>query len=203
MMSITARKLGLMNCSVCHQLVAIGEMRSCPRCHTQLHLRKPDSLTRTWALLLTAVIFYIPANLYPVMTVIRLGQGEPNTILSGVAALIHADMWPLALIVFVASVVIPLLKIIILGYLAWSVGRGSHWRPRERTMLYRFTETFGHWSMVDVFLVAILAALVDMGNVARIIPGMGVSFFAIVVILTILAAKSFDPRLIWDIIDHD
>lgn len=201
-MSATARQAGLVNCPLCHRLSPRGQRR-CPRCRTPLHLRKPDSLVRTWALLVTAVILYIPANLYPVMTVIRLGRGEPNTILSGVAALIHAGMWPLALVVFVASIVIPLLKIVTLGYLAWSVGRGSCWRPRERTLLYRLTETFGHWSMVDVFLVAILTALVDMGGVASITPGIGVSFFASVVVLTILAAKSFDPRLIWDLMDHD
>lgn len=201
-MSATARQAGLLNCPVCHLLSPRGQ-RLCPRCRTALHPRKPHSLSRTWALLATAVILYIPANLYPVMTVTRLGRGEPNTILSGVAALIKAGMWPLALVVFVASVVIPLLKIVTLGYLAWSVERGSPWRPRERTQLYRLTETFGHWSMVDVFLVAILVALVDMGGVATITPGIGVSFFASVVILTILAARSFDPRLIWDPLDHD
>ncbi|MBF0192401.1 MAG: paraquat-inducible protein A [Magnetococcales bacterium] len=172
--------------------------RHCLRCHARLHARKTASLTRTWALLWTATLLYIPANLYPVMTVIKMGRGQPDTILSGVKHLIESGMWPLALLVFVASIVVPVMKIVILMFLLISVKRGSIHRCRDRTLLYRVLETFGHWSMVDIFLVSILTALVDFGSLALIKPGIGASFFAAVVVLTLFAARAFDPRLIWD-----
>jgi paraquat-inducible protein A len=203
---LTAKKAGLASCHVCH--LVVGQQGShadgpCPRCHAPIHSRKVDSLSRTWALVLTAVILYVPANIYPVMTVSKLGQGEPSTILSGVMHLIHAGMWPLALIVLVASVIVPVGKLIILAYLLLSVQYRSLRRPKDRTSLYRILELFGHWSMVDVFLVSILVALVDMGFLATIEPGIGVFYFGAVVITTLFASRAFDPRLIWDVIDDD
>jgi len=194
-----ARDLGLTGCHVCGLVLrgSGGELH-CPRCHSALHPRKPDSIARTWALLITAVILYIPANLLPVMRTAYLGNESADTIMSGVVYfLLHGD-WPLALIIFVASVLVPLLKIISLVYLLISVQRRSRIRHRERTLLYRVTELIGRWSMVDVFVVAVLVALVQMGNLATVYPGLGASAFAGVVILTMLAAQSFDPRLIWD-----
>lgn len=132
------------------------------------------------------------------MTVIRFGQGEPSTIISGVLHLIEGGMWGLAMIVFVASVVIPVMKLIVLAFLLVSVQRGSKWRPKDRTVLYRITETVGAWSMVDIFLVGILSALVSLDVLSTIRPGIGASFFAGVVVVTMFAAHSFDPRLIWD-----
>jgi paraquat-inducible protein A len=170
----------------------------CPRCGSKVHLRKPDSIHVTWALLITAVIAYLPANLYPVMTVVSLGSSQSDTILSGVLYLfLHGD-WPLALIVFVASVMVPLLKIVALVYLLSSVQRRSPMRRTQRARLYRLIELVGRWSMVDIFVVALLAALVQVGAIATIEPGVGAIAFTAVVILSMLAALSFDPRLIWD-----
>ena len=140
----------------------------------------------------------IPANVYPVMTVIRFGQGEPNTILSGVLHLIESGMWGLAMIVFVASIVVPVMKLIILCYLLISVKKKSLWRPRDRTILYRVTEIVGAWSMVDIYLVGLLSSLVSLDALSTIRPGIGAIFFASVVVITMFAAHSFDPRLIWD-----
>lgn len=175
-----------------------GDHPECPRCGAHLHRRKPDSLTRTWALVITAAILYIPANVFPVMTVISFGKGEPDTILSGVKVLIESGMWPLALLVFFASITVPVLKLFGLSYLLISVQRGSQWRPRDRTRLYRLVEAVGRWSMIDIFMITILIALVKLGNVATIEPGVGATSFAGVVIITMIASHNFDPRLIWD-----
>jgi paraquat-inducible protein A len=173
----------------------------CPRCGSALHVRKPNSIARTWALLLAAAILYVPANLYPVMTVISLGQGAPDTILSGVEELAHAGMWPLALLVFFASITVPVLKLIGLTVMLVSTQARSHRRLRDRTVLYRIVEFVGRWSMIDVFMLSILVGLVQLGNLATIEPGIGAVSFASVVILTMLAAESFDPRLMWDAVE--
>ena len=201
--SLTAARSGLMSCHACHQLSRIPPMLTegeaiCPRCEAHLHLRKPNSISRTWALLIAAYILYIPANLLPVMTVISFGKGEADTILSGVKELIHAGMMPIALLVFFASITVPVLKLLALTYLLLSVQYKSQWRPRQRTKLYRMTEVVGRWSMIDIFMISILIALVKLDAVATIEPGPGAISFAAVVILTMFAAMSFDPRLIWD-----
>ena len=170
----------------------------CPRCGSSVHKRKPDSLSRTWALLVAAMICYLPANLLPIMTVISFGQGQPDTIISGVKALIEFKMYPVALLVFFASICVPVLKIVILGFLLLSIQRGSRWRTRERSIMYRITEAIGRWSMIDIFMISILAALVKLDALATISPGPAAVFFAAVVILTMFAAMAFDPRLIWD-----
>lgn len=192
--------LGLASCAVCNQLMRLPARRRglCPRCGSHVHMRKPASLSNSWALLVAAMIMYFPANLLPIMTVVYLGSGQPDTIISGVIRLMMHGDWPIALVVFVASVLVPLLKMIVLLYLLLSVRRKSTFRRRERTRLYRMTELVGRWSMVDVFVVALLAALVHLGVLADITPGPGARAFAAVVILTMLSAMSFDPRLIWD-----
>jgi paraquat-inducible protein A len=203
----TAAKAGLISCHACHQLSRIpngfanGEA-ICPRCEARIHLRKPNSISRTWALLIAAYILYIPANLLPVMTVISFGKGEADTILSGVKELIHAGMFPIALLVFFASITVPVLKLLSLTYLLLSIHFKSQWRPRQRTLLYRITEVVGRWSMIDIFMISILIALVKLEAVATIEPGMGAISFAAVVILTMFAAIGFDPRLIWDRMDE-
>jgi len=196
---IRAADQGLTGCHCCGLLARCtgGECR-CPRCGSPLHLRLPNSLARTWACLLTAVILYVPANTLPVMITHYLGKDLSATILSGVVLFIEHGDWPLALIIFVASVLVPLFKMLSLGYLLVSVHRHSTIHLRERTVLYRATELIGRWSMVDVFVVAVLAALVQMGNLASIFPGAGATAFAGVVVLTMSAAQTFDPRLIWD-----
>jgi paraquat-inducible protein A len=195
----------LISCHVCELVLPQAEaVRAhshlhCPRCGEVLHRRKPGSLQRTWALVIAAAVCYVPANLLPIMTVTSLGQGQSDTIMSGVIYLVHHGMWPLALVVFVASVLVPLMKLVILTFLLVSVQLRSAWRPEDRTRLYRLTEAVGRWSMVDIYVVTILVALVRLGNLASIEAEMGAIFFAAVVVITMFAAMSFDPRLIWDI----
>ncbi len=193
----------LLSCHACDQLVrtrrsGLHARVACPRCGAALHPRQPNSLARTAALVVTATILYIPANLLPVMTVTSFGKGEPDTILSGVKALFDVGMWPIALLVFFASITVPVLKLIGLTFLLISVRRRSAWRLRDRTFLYRIIESVGRWSMVDIFMISILVALVNLGSIATIQPGAGAIAFAAVVITTMIASMSFDPRLIWD-----
>lgn len=198
-----ALRQGYLLCHTCNKVSQAGSGHpDCPRCGAPLHARKPNSLTRTWALTLTAYILYIPANLLPVMTVTMSGRGEPDTILSGVKELLLGGMWPLALLVFFASVTVPVLKLLVLTYLLLSVQFRSRWRPRERTALYRVTESVGRWSMIDIFVIAILVALVKLGALATIDAGAGAVAFGGVVVTTMFAAMSFDPRLIWDAMEE-
>jgi paraquat-inducible protein A len=204
--SPSAARRALIGCHVCELLVrapaAPAEIAMrCPRCGAHLHVRKPNSIGRTWALVMAACICYIPANVLPIMTVTSLGSAQSDTILSGVIYLLLHGMWPLALVVFFASVLVPVLKLIILVYLLVSVQRRSRWRPRDRTRLYRIIEAVGRWSMVDIYVVTILVALVHLGNLASIRAEAGAVFFGAVVVITIFAAMTFDPRLIWDKLD--
>lgn len=190
-------------CGLVSRLAASGpggahRTERCPRCHAAVHRRKPGSIGRTWALVLTGAILYVPANLYPIMTVVSFGRGEPDTILSGVARLFEAGMWPLALLVFFASVTVPVLKLAGLSFLLVSVQRRWRWRPRQRTILYRVIDAVGRWSMIDIFMISILVALVKLGSIATVEPGIGATAFAAVVVVTMFAATAFDPRLIWD-----
>ena len=197
----TARNVGLTSCHSCHLLCQSAKQplhMRCPRCGAGMHDRKPDSIARTWALVLAAIIFYIPANVLPITVVISLGKAQSDTIMSGVIYFIHTGMWPIALVIFLASVFVPLLKLLILMFLLISVQRKSSWRQQDRTRLYRITEIIGRWSMVDIFVVTILVALVHLGGLATIHAGPGAIFFGAVVVTTIFAAMSFDPRLIWD-----
>ena len=196
----TAREISCASCHACGLLVRLrgGHGAACPRCGSALHVRKPSSLERTWALVIAAAICYLPANLFPVMTVTSLGKSQSDTILSGVIFLLNHGMWPLAAIVFTASIFVPMMKLAILTFLLISVQRRSSWRPVERTRLYRLTEAIGRWSMIDIYVVTILVALVRLGNLASIEAGLGAVFFGSVVVITILAAESFDPRIIWD-----
>ncbi len=199
----TAKGACLISCSTCHLLCrrvrgASVRAMKCPRCGTALHSRKPHSISRTWALILAACIFYIPANVFPITQVTSLGKTQSDTILSGVIYFVKTGMWPIALVIFVASIFVPFFKLIILTCLAISVQRRSTWRPRDRTRLYRVTEAVGRWSMVDIFVVTILVALVHLGSIASITAGPAAIFFAAMVVVTMFAAMSFDPRLIWD-----
>jgi paraquat-inducible protein A len=195
-----AATLGLLGCHTCGLVSRAGGLAHpcCPRCGAGLHARKPASLTRTWALLAAAAILYVPANALPIMRTSSLFGTQDDTILSGVAYLWVTGSWPLAVIVFVASVFVPVAKLVLLAYLAWSVQRRSPRGPHERLTLYRLVELVGRWSMLDVFVVALLAALVKMGAVASIVPMHGATAFGAVVVLTMFAAMSFDPRLIYD-----
>lgn len=193
----------LTNCHNCHLLCIIPEHQEqqdthCPRCSTSLHLRKPDSMNRCTALLIAAIVLYIPANLLPVMITTSMGNTEGDTIFHGVIYLAtHSDL-PLAIIVFIASIFVPTIKLIILTILLISVHFKSQWRPKERTRLYRLTEVIGRWSMVDIFVVTLMAALIQIQGLMMIEVGSGAMAFGAVVVLTMLAAMAFDPRIIWD-----
>jgi len=192
--------LDIMACHVCRLVTAYTDdhRARCPRCGAALHARKTGSIARAWALLLAAAMFYIPANVFPIMRTQSLSSKDDNTILSGIVELWRAGSPGLAAIVFTASIIVPMLKFIILGYLLVSVQRSSGYVARQRTKLYRFVELVGYWSMLDVFVVAILSALVHFKILSRVEPLPGVVYFGIVVVLTMLSAMSFDPRLIWD-----
>ena len=195
---------GLIICGECHRLHRRSAAHlHCQRCGARLHARRPHSIARTWALLLAAAILYIPANLLPIMSVNFLGNGAPATIMGGVIELIHAGMLPIASVVFIASILVPTFKLVGIALLLYSVQRHQPMSARQRILMYRFIEWIGRWSMLDIFVIAILVALVRFGNLASIEAGPGAAAFALVVVLTMLAATSFDPRLIWDNTDTD
>ena len=200
-MSATAMELGLQGCEVCGLLSRpeAGEDEGrCPRCDEELVFRKPASLQRTWACIIAAAICYVPANVLPVLTTITAAGSDSDTILQGVVLLWSPTGWPLSLIVLIASIMIPSAKILALVYLLVTVQRGSIENNEQRVRLYRMVELIGRWSMVDVFVDTFTAALIQLQPLMAVQPAAGLPFFAAVVVLTMLAAESFDPRLIWD-----
>ncbi len=200
---VTARQKGLINCHNCHLLVNAAEGNiPCPRCGAHLHMRKPNSLARTWALVCTALILIVPANLLPMTITTALGIKQADTIMSGVIYFMQSGAWEIAAVIFIASIFVPFAKLLILIFLLLSVQFRSNWRPRDRTILYRLTELVGRWSMVDIYVVTILVALVKLGAVASVEAGPAAVFFASVVVVTMFAAESFDPRLIWDVFEE-
>ncbi len=197
---LTAMQQGLQTCEGCGLLSRpAGEHEGrCPRCDHELSFRKPASLQRTWAFLIAAVVCYIPANILPVLTTTTAAGAESDTIMQGVVLLWSPTGWPLSLIVLIASIMIPIAKIAALAYLLISVQRGSIENNEQRIRLYRIVEIVGRWSMVDVFVDTFTASLVQLQPLMAVEPAPGLVFFAAVVVLTMLAAESFDPRLIWD-----
>ncbi len=191
-----ARLRPLHGCDSCG--LVSRHIQFCPRCGGRSSPRKTNSVQRTWALLIASAILYIPANVLPVTTVVQLGRGEPSTIIGGVIELATPQNWPLAVLVLFASVLVPLLKLIGLSVLLISMQRRARTGLRERTLLYRVVESVGRWSMIDVFMISILTAMVRMGKLVSVYPGPGAVAFCAVVVLTMLAAMSFDPRLMWD-----
>jgi paraquat-inducible protein A len=198
---LTAAQAGLVCCETCDLLtrpVHPEHPGHCPRCGAELESRRPHSIQYTWALVIAAAICYIPANLLPVMNTTTLGTTEPDTIMGGVVFLYTSGSWPLALVVLIASVMVPIGKLIALSYLLVTVQRGVTGGTRERTRLYRMVEIIGRWSMLDVFVDTFTVALLQLKPLMSVEPGLGVLFFAAVVVLTMIAAETFDPRLIWD-----
>ena len=198
---LTAMQQGLQSCEACGLLSrpAPGdEEPRCPRCDQALEFRKPASLQRTSAFLLAAAVCYVPANVLPVLTTTTAAGAESDTILQGGVLLWSPTGWPLSLIVLFASIMIPSAKILALAYLVITVQRGSIENNEQRVRLYRLVEIVGRWSMVDVFVDGFTAALVQLQPLMSVAPAPGLFFFAAVVVLTMLAAESFDPRLIWD-----
>lgn len=187
----------------CHSCSLISPLSNapharCPRCNASLHRRKPNSLQRTTALLVTAIILFFPANMLPITITQVFGASQSDTIMSGVIYFMFSGSWHIALVIFIASIFIPFMKLVILSYLLLSVKFRHQWNPKTRTRLYRLTEAVGRWSMVDVYVVTVLVALVQLDPFAVMNAGPGAIFFAAVVVLTMLAAESFDARLIWD-----
>ncbi|KVV06732.1 MULTISPECIES: paraquat-inducible protein A [Pseudomonas] len=197
---------GILICTECHELNRQDpqtDEQTCTRCGALVHARRPDSLMRTWALLLTSAILYIPANLLPIMTISSLGQGSPSTIMAGVIELVQHGMIPIAAVVFIASILVPTFKLVGIALLLFSVQRRQPLSARQRIIMYRFIEFIGRWSMLDIFVIAILVAVVNFGRIASVEANLGAVAFASVVILTMLAAVTFDPRLIWDNTESD
>ena len=202
---VTGRSLGLLVCLACHATVhatPAAHLR-CPRCRARLHERKPHSLALTTALVIAAAILYVPANVLPVMITREFFEDEPDTILSGVLVLLQSGSWPIAVLVFVASIVVPLLKILAMAVLLYSAWRPSPVRRQQRSRLFRMVEFIGRWSMLDVYAISLLATLVQVQSFASIIVGWGAWAFGAVVILTLFAARTFDERLLWDTPQHD
>jgi paraquat-inducible protein A len=197
---ITAAEAGYLSCLSCG-LLSRATFRSsvlCPRCRAPLHVRKPAALLKTWTFLVAAMILYIPANILPIMNTESIFERHSDTIMSGIVFLWSTGSWPLATIVFIASIVVPLLKMLALLTLLIAVHRGVRVHCHDLARLYRLLEIVGRWSMLDIFVVAILVTLVQLQLVATVTPGKGALAFGAVVVLTMLATISFDPRLIWD-----
>ncbi|MEO8740202.1 MAG: paraquat-inducible protein A [Casimicrobiaceae bacterium] len=199
--ALGAAQVGLVSCTTCGLLSRPAVPATpgyCPRCGAKVVWRRRNSVQYTWALVIAAAICYIPANVLPVLRTTSLGSTEADTIMGGVIFLYESGSWPLALIVLIASVMIPLGKLVGLGYLLITVQRGSQVKSHQRTRLYYVIEFVGRWSMLDVFVDAFIVALVQLSPLMSVEPGLGVVFFMTVVILTMLAAQTFEPRLIWD-----
>src|SRR6266511_3371407 len=199
--ALTAAQAGLVSCETCSLLSRPADAAApgyCPRCGAELASRHHHSIQYTWALVIAAAICYIPANALPLLNTTALGSVDSDTIMGGVVLLYTTGSWPLALIVLIASVMVPLGKLVALTYLLGTVQRGSLGGRRDRTRLYRMVEFIGRWSMLDVFVDTFTVALVQLQRLMFVEPGPGVVFFAAVVVLTMIAAESFDPRLIWD-----
>jgi paraquat-inducible protein A len=195
--------VGLATCHSCELVVRMRDVRddaaaACPRCHARVRFRKRNARTHVIALLVAASALYFPANALTIMYTEQFPERRADTILSGVKFLWDRGSWGLAMVVFTASILVPVVKLCTLGFLVVSATRHSAWRPRARTRLYRALEVVGHWSMLDVFVVALLTAVVQLGQFARVTPGPALLPFAGVVILTMLASASFDARAIWD-----
>jgi len=198
---VSAGTLGFCSCPACGVVSrpkSVIKKSLCPKCGATLHLRKPYSVMRCWALLIAAYILYLPANLLTIMETGSLISYRKDTIMSGVVHLWKTGSWAIAAIVFIASIMVPLFKLVALTILLISVQRRSSWWPTQRTRLYRMVEFVGRWSMLDIYVVTILAALVQIRSLATVRAGSGAIAFGAVVVLTMFAAMEFDPRLIWD-----
>ena len=197
---VSAKERGIAGCHTCGLAVKMPDHADaeCPRCGSEVHYRKHNSVNRAWAFLISAFVMYIPANTEPMMRTTALGHEEADTIISGVLYFLSAGEWYLAVVIFAASVMLPLLKIIAIAYILISIQRGAVTRKQDRTNLYKIAEILGRWSMLDIFVVALMVTLVQLGKLTSIEPGAACIAFALVVILTMFAEMALDPKLIWD-----
>jgi len=198
---LTARGAGLVNCLDCHLLTPKGDaalQMRCPRCGARLHLRKSNGMTRTWALLSTSIILLFPANLLPIMTVTSLGEKEPNTIIEGIEHFVQSGDYFIAIIIFIASILVPVFKVV--GIMLIMISIQKRWKTwlKHRTLMFRTIKFIGRWSMLDIFVIAVMVALVNFGTLTSITPAPAATYFAAVVISTMLASNTFDTRLIWE-----
>lgn len=196
--AVTAQAAGLKSCTACGKLQKLGNEAPCSRCGAQVRSRRRHSVQRTWAFLMVGIMTYIPANVYPIMLTHSFVGDSSDTILSGVFALVSSGSYGVALIIFVASICIPVAKFVIVGGLALSLQFDWEMSEHTRHRLHAVTEFIGRWSMIDVFVVAVLAALIQLGAILTVLPGIGINAFALSVVFTMLAASSLDPRLLWD-----
>lgn len=196
--ALSARDSGLKACTSCGALQPLVDRQPCRDCGAIVHSRRQRSLQRAWAFLLVGVMAYFPANIYPIMLTRSFTGNTSDTILSGVVVLIQSGSYGVALIIFVASICIPVVKFVIIAGLALSLNHDWDISNHTRHRLHALTEFIGRWSMIDVFVVAVLAALIQLGAIITIVPGVGINAFALSVIFTMLAASSLDPRLLWD-----
>jgi paraquat-inducible protein A len=199
----TAKESNLALCPKCHKLNIVSDKDrntkiKCVRCKGYFYQRRPHSLQYTLAWNIAALIAFIPANLYPIMIIYSLGIGDPSTILSGIGQFVDQGLYPIAAIIFTASIIVPLLKIIGLFLLVYRVHTGIRLRPDKHSKFYHVLEFLGPWSMLDVFVVALLVAVVELGFVTSVAAGPAINYFTLTVIFTMIAANSFDPRLLWD-----
>ena len=189
---------GFVRCHDCGYLAKTADRHAvCPRCDSHLHARQPHSLQRTTALLFSSFFLYIPANIFPIMTVNQFGAGDAHTIAGGIVELIDSGMIPIGLLVLVASILVPSSKLIGIALLLLAAHFRWQINARRWTTMYRIIAFVGRWSMLDIFMISILVDLVDFGGI-QIIAGPAATAFAAVVILTMFAAENFDPRLLWD-----
>jgi len=198
---LTAREAGLVNCLDCHLLTTKGNdtlKMHCPRCGAILHPRKTNGMARTWALLITSLILLFPANLLPIMTVTYLGGKEPNTIIEGIEHFVQSGDYFIAIIIFFASILVPIFKVV--GIMLIMISIQKKWQTwlKHRTLMFRVIKFIGRWSMLDIFVIAVMVALVNLGTLTSIIPAPAATYFAAVVISTMLASNTFDTRLIWE-----
>ena len=193
----SAKELDLIGCHYCQQ-VNPAEVSHCRTCKGRLHSRKQPDLTRCWALTLTATFLIIPANILPIMAVTSFGRGDPDTIISGIIKLFEKGLYPIGTIVFLASIMVPILKLVGLYLLLFTLNGTIEMKPVNSTRLFRWVELSGKWSMLDVFVVSLLVSLEDLGDIASVLASPGVTAFCALVIVTMYAAHSFDSRFIWD-----
>jgi paraquat-inducible protein A len=198
MRTLTAGLLACRTCGLVTRRVPDGRPSYCSRCATKLHERLPRSAENTLAWLIAAVILYIPSNVLPVMYVSGIGGGQESTILEGVLSFWRGGDWPIALVIFIASVAVPATKFLAIGLIVWTLYRKSDWARRQRTALYRLVEFIGYWSMLDVVVVGLTSALLQFEGIGAAEPRLGIVFFCAVVVATMISALSLDSRLIWD-----
>jgi len=200
---LTGKQQGLQVCTVCGNYSECQTQGAqCPTCHNDISLRKKHSLQKTWALLLVAMIFIIPANVYPITYLLKNNILYPDTIFSGIISLVESDMVAIAIIVFVASIVVPILKIVALIFILLAVQLRWQFSAKMQLVIFGFVDWIGRWSILDLFVISIMVAVFDKGNFLSVYPGVAASSFTLVVLTTLFAAQSFDTRLIWDAQDQ-